>query len=79
MKKVCRSLVAVPLFFVMTAAAFAGQVGMPAPTDPAADPPPACDTSGQTSTPAPTDTTGDDAATLAALALNIYQSLPSPF
>ena len=77
MKKVGRSLVAVPLLFVMTTAALAGQQDMPAPSST----PPATSTAEQTSTTDSTDTTVSNAtaATLTELVVIISQSLPSPF
>ncbi|PYT03278.1 MAG: hypothetical protein DMF65_04470 [Acidobacteria bacterium] len=77
MKKVRRILVTVPLLFVMTAAASAGQDDMPTPSST----PPTSSTSVETSTSDSTDTTVSDdaAATLTELVLIVSQSLPSPF
>ena len=76
MKKVRRSLVAVPLLFVMTTAAFAGTMDSPLPSS---TPPPSA--AEQTCTPDSTDTTDSDAAAamLTELAVVVSQSLPSPF
>ena len=76
MKKVGRSLVTVPLLFVMTTAAFAGENDMPLTT-----PPPNDSTVVVTTTADSTDTTNSDAAAamLTELVVVISQSLPSPF
>ena len=76
MKKVRRSLVAVPLLFVMTTAAFAGTMDSPLPSS---TPPPS--NAEQKCTPNSTDTTASDAAasTLTELVVIVSQSLPSPF
>ena len=76
MKKVGRSLVAVPLLFVMTTAAFAGQQDMPLPT-----PPPNDSTVVVTTTADSTNTTSSDAAAamLTELVVIVSQSLTSPF
>ena len=76
MKKVGRSLVTVPLLFVMTTAAFAGENDMPKPT-----PPPNSGTVIGTSIPNSTDTTSSDAAAamLTELVVIVSQSLTSPF
>ena len=77
MKKVRRSLVAVPLLFVMTTAAFAGQDDMPKLPS---TPPASSSTTIEMSTTNSTDTTVNDAAlaTLELVAI-VSQSLPSPF
>ena len=76
MKKVGRSLVAVPLLFVMTTAAFAGEQDMPLTT-----PTPTSSTVVETTTSDSTDTSVSDATatTLTELVVIVSQSLPSPF
>ena len=75
-KKICRSLVTVPLLFVMTTAAFAGENDMPLTT-----PTPSSSTVVETTTSDSTDTSVSDttATTLTELAVIISQSLPLPF